>query len=390
MQRSLATFVGSRRQCQQRERAPKKARNWDNEVADKASDGARRARRGYRFQDLHTLGRYFDCLEGDLMSVSAESDEDVTCVRPDGAIRYEQVKTVEEPTQLWSLASVCKKEKGQADRSILGRLYSTKPLPDGSSFVLVFNENVNDSLRVFKQAPQHRTATDMEQARTDISAKLDGVSPSDERDVAWCVDRTSVQVVERTAAALERELRDRLNRVVQSTTGDHLLPDELDDVLERLITQVEAEARADHATIVDGAEVTNRVQSAVSDCMRPFLTSPPAEGRLRSKLEAAGLTEPAIEQNVEMYLAFRSSLRNASIEDRERLRLVTEDVYLVCNAISQRRLAGLLAPGIDSYQATIDATLGLYASDYASSTTDRPTLIRALHDITSRCRNTYV
>ena len=116
---------------------------------------ARRSRRGYYYQDVCALQRCIDMLDGLWKTVTLEGDEDIILVRTRPAGRkYCQVKTVEGPRQLWTAALLCRPEVvAQPATSILGRLFTSRPVPRDAALELILNEEVDAKLRPLCTSP---------------------------------------------------------------------------------------------------------------------------------------------------------------------------------------------------------------------------------------------
>jgi hypothetical protein len=151
---------------------------------------ARRTRRAYSSQDLCSVHACLEALQGVWDRVTPESHEDITCerVRPE-LWRYSQVKTVESPGPAWSIASVTRPEQvGIISTSILGRLFTAKPIPDHAAFELVTNERVAADLwPLCENANVGEPAR--EASRAAIVKRLQGLEPAGGRSTEWCVQR---------------------------------------------------------------------------------------------------------------------------------------------------------------------------------------------------------
>ncbi|MDQ3756328.1 MAG: DUF4297 domain-containing protein [Actinomycetota bacterium] len=360
-------------------------------MADPA-EGARRSRRGYWYQDLYALGRYLDLIDGTWDAVTVESDEDIVCKQagPVAIVRYEQVKTVEDPDQLWSMSMVCSPEKGHPERSILGKLFTGKPLPEGTQFSLVLNENVNATLRALVRS-EDRDAEAVGEAAARASKALASVSPQGDRSIEWCVERLEVDVRERTTDGLEDGLVRRIYELVARVHGVHLLGEELDDVLGHLMDGLQADARGPTRRTVDRSEMDRRLADA---CARVQGTSPaPTSGdssRLRDKLRAAGLDPDEIEHCVEMHLAHRMAVRTADPRRKKEIQQLVDEVFGECVRVALERREGHIADGPAAFRATLDRVVSHYDQyDCKARGFALADLERAVHDITSRCRHRY-
>lgn len=361
-------------------------------MADPA-EGGRRSRRGYWYQDLYALGRYLDLIDGTWDTVTVESDEDIVCEKTgaNAIVRYEQVKTVEGPDQLWSMSTVCSPETGHPERSILGKLFVGKPLPNGTQFALVLNENVNPTLKVLAVPREDRDVEAVRTAAAGASKALAGVSPQDDRTVEWCVERLEVDVRERTTDALEDSLIRRIDALVANTHGVHLLGEELDDVLGHLMDGLQADARDRKRRAVDQSEIERRVADA---CARVQGTSPaPTSGdssRLREKLRVAGLDPDEIEHCVEMHLSHRMAVRSADPRRKKEIQQLVDEVFVECVQAALDRREGRVAAGAPAFRDTFARVRTHYEQgDFQSRGFALADLQRAVHDITSRCRHRY-
>jgi hypothetical protein len=358
------------------------------------AEGARRSRRGYWYQDLYALGRYLDLIEGIWDAVTVETDEDIVCEQTGAisVIRYEQVKTVEDPDQLWSMSMVCSPEKGHRERSILGKLFAGKPLPDGAQFALVLNEGVNATLRVFTVPRENRDVEAVRPAVASASKALDGVPLQDDRSIEWCVERLDVDVRERKTDALEDSLVRRIDELVAGTYGVHLLGEELDDVLGMLMDGLQADARDPVRRTVDRSEIESRLADA---CARVQGAAPAPRSadssRLREKLHAAGLDPEEIEHCVEMHLAHRMAVRGADPRRKKEIQQLVDEVFGECVQAALERREGRVGSGPAAYRDTFERVRIHYErSDCQARGFALADLQRVVHDITSRCRHRYV
>lgn len=205
------------------------------------ASGARRSRRGYYYQDLYTLQCCVVMLHGEWDEVLPEGEEDVTCNRFTPRIhRQVQVKTVENPTSLWTPARLCNPEsRDRPNTSILGRFFTNKDLPDETKFLLLLNEGVNHQLLPLKVGQ----SLDRTEIEAELVHRLDGLHPSSDRTVGWCVQRLEIEELESTAEGLESRIFRSLSNTCQ-LLGHGLLADEIEQLMTHLMQAVQAAARA--------------------------------------------------------------------------------------------------------------------------------------------------
>lgn len=350
--------------------------------------GARRSRRGYYYQDAYSARRCLEMLNGNWDLVHPESDEDVLC-SSSGAEQtcFIQVKTVEGPPRLWTAAELCRPDSpGRPETSILGRLLSGKELPDDAVLVLATNERVAPELRPL-------TNTDPEARREvveDLARRLDGLAPRG-RDLQWCLERLLIEECENTADGLEAQLHRDLGFLALSR-GFPLLPQEVSDLVERILAFVQERSRSpedapitrgDFETLLDGW--ADQIQSQTN------LDVASAQKGLRPKLIAAGMSLEEVQKCEEMRFRFARRRRSAVGDERGALDEVVDEIAMACLDVKTRRKAGNLLPGLPSVQATISAIADLHtARAWRASGVSLASAYGALHDVTGRCQNRYV
>lgn len=366
----------------------------------KPGDSGRRSRRGYRYQDVHALDRCLDLIDGVLDSVEVEGEEDVTCVRRGSSPcqRYEQVKTIEDPSQLWSIAKLTVGEKGEGgkrrpDRSILGKLFIGKRLHDEVEFMLVLNEEVNDDLRVLTKRPEARDATSLAKCTDEIARRLDGLPLPEGFTLQWCAKHLIVDVRSRTIEDLEANVLKRLGNSVETECKIRPLAGEVETVLSLVMDEIALEARHKIAKAFDQGSVRALLQMAFAKVDRPADFLPPGadSSRLRSKLAPLDFDTAMVEKQVSMHLQHRTAFRRADAAQRRAVSDLVDEVFTACSVVTARRTSGELTGGRETYEATIDALREMHVSGkYAARGYSLADLQRAMLDIASRCQHRFV
>ncbi len=325
-------------------------------------------------------------LEGRWDSVLPEGEEDVVCQAEDES-SLAQVKTVEDPTQLWTASLVCRPETpGRIDTSILGRLFTGKTLSDETRFLLVTNERVGRDLRPLTSLDGgNRTGIE-----DDVVTRLEGLA-LDGRDVRWCVERLMIEECENTADGLEAQVERRL-AFVSAGRGFPLLPNELSELLDKLLLHVQERSRDRQAspikrddleTLLD--EWADRIQADTSSNMQ----SP--DEALRPKLEAAGLDPEEIRRCEDMRIRFSRRRRAAVGRERTELDALVDEIAMACLGVKARRNAGDIEPGLGSVEAALASVTELHGQrGWDARDISLATAYGALHDVTGRCQNRYV
>lgn len=149
-----------------------------------------------------------DCLDlhgGRCDEVGFEDHDDVVRVRGPETI-YRQVETSEGGNR-HSIATVCKPETRDAPAtSILGRLFSGKPLDAGTRFCLTLNETPQRDLLSFVSTRDAPEPTPEQRCKDEIETRLAGLPLSDGFSVRWCVDRFHVLLEPRTIEQVENAI----------------------------------------------------------------------------------------------------------------------------------------------------------------------------------------
>ncbi|WP_083418634.1 dsDNA nuclease domain-containing protein [Pseudofrankia sp. BMG5.36] len=351
------------------------------------SDGGRRSRRGYAYQDAVTL---LDCLDmhaGAFDEVSFEALDDIVCVSGDHAV-YRQVKTKEDSTR-HSVATVCQPEiKDRADTSILGRLFTGKRLTENTRFCLLLNEtplsDLND-FRVDRQAGWPQT-TEVECA--DLARRLTNLELPEGVTLSWYIARFHVMVEARTIDQVEAVLIRRLNTAVSDILGQRPLQQELEDILRCLADEVSRDAAAVAVRAWNSADFAAKLSDAVAwvTGRRPDGGTDPLP-TLASKLGKASIPPEEAQRHTDMLLRYRRRYRSAVGDERLQLDHLNDHVFALCSDIAARRRAGEIAEGAASYAATMQAVGALQIpSAPRFSLLDK---VASLHDVTARCQNRY-
>lgn len=350
-------------------------------------DAGRRSRRGFAYQDAVTLLDCLDMHDGAYDSVGFEDLDDIVC-QSGGHATFRQVKTQEDGSR-HSIASVCRPEiKDRAETSIIGRLFSGKPLSDNTRFCLVLNETPQADLGAFKiergdprgpVAPAHCQA---------VIARLEKLPVANGVTVAWYVDRFEVLVEPRTIDQLEDAILRRLAEPVAALLGQPPLHPELEDVLIRLSTVLTRDARAVKARTWDSSTFAAELDGLITAATgrRRDGTDAPLED-LVAKLGKAGLPAPEAEEHARSARAFRLRYRSAIGGERQAMESLYDHVFAICAEVSARRRAGEIAAGPAAYAATVTAVCDRPL--VPARAVSQPDRLAALSEITARCQNRY-
>jgi hypothetical protein len=277
--------------------------------------GARRSRRGFFYQDLYAVRSVLELIDGTWIEVIPESDEDVVCKADDPpATCFVQVKTVENPTQLWSPARLCEPERaGDPATSILGKLFLGKDLDDSCRFLLVVNERVNPALRPLALGRDEDSA----EIRAELASRLGGVEPTG-LSLQACLERFRIEECDNTADALESRIHRRLG-VLLGARSKELLFSEIEAVIGRLVAFVQEKGRGEHHAITREVAEDLVLSSADEVSLETELRMAAVDETLRAKLEAAGLEEAQIRRYDAMRFQFSRARRSAVGGERSAL-----------------------------------------------------------------------
>lgn len=352
-----------------------------------AADGGRRGRRGFAYQDVVTLLDCLDMHEGAFDEVGFEDLDDIVCA-VNGHSIYRQVKTKEDGNR-HSLATVCRPEiKGRVETSILGRLFSGKPITEGTRFNLLLNETPTPDLGGFSNGRGATRGAVPEEPRQEIAERLKDLALPDGVTISWCVDHFDVLVEARTIEQVEDAAIRRLKIPVAHVLGQQPLMDELEEILSRLVSLVSRDARAPQPRRWNAALFAEHLEAVVTRVTgrRPDGGTEPLQS-LASKLAPAGVpAEEAIAQR-DLLLDYRRRYRAAVGGERATFDALNDGVFAVCLEISAKRRAGAIDEGRAAYAATVQAVVGLeLSSPEVVSSSDK---LAALSDVTARCQNRY-
>lgn len=351
-------------------------------------DGGRRSRRGFAYQDAVTLLACLDMEKLGHTQISWEDLEDIQCASGDVPI-YKQVKTQEGAQARFSIAAICRAEKNKDPHtSILGKLFSGKPLPDGALFTLIVNETPNADLYCFLSANDGRDRSHLEVHKQDIVTRLTGLAVSDERDLNWCVDRFEIEVRQRDIEDVENDALRKLEPYAVEMLRAAPLISELDNALTAILTCIAREARAKEVTTWTVEEFQAKLQSCISRAigvgqngeLQPLIP-------LRDKLAPTGVSEEEADRIAETMTRFRRLYRSSVGLQQETYNDLSDDIHAICTEVMAKRRGGEISAGAESYMKTLEQVKNL------PQVTSGEIPLRHAHallsDITARCQNRY-
>jgi hypothetical protein len=356
-------------------------------VTTSALDAGRRSRRGFGYQDAVTLLDCLDLHSGVYDHVGFEELDDIVCVSA-GHATYRQVKTKENASR-HSIATVCRPEiKDRVETSILGRLFSGKPLTDNTRFCLLLNETPSADLNAFKIERGDVRGVVPDAYCRGITDKLRDFDTPDDLEISWFVDRFEVIVEARTIEQVEDLLLHRLGQPVAASLGQAPLLREVEEVLIRLFSLVTRDAMARQARRWDASIFDAALAEAVvaATGRRPDGTTAPLE-TLMSKLAPAGLTPEETAAQNDALLVYRRRYRSAVGGERTLFDSLNDHVFAICSEVSASRRAGEIAPGPIAYAATMMAVCERPL--IPARAVSQPDRLAALSDVTARCENRY-
>lgn len=351
------------------------------------SDGGRRSRRGYAYQDAVTLLDCLDMHEGSFDEVGFEDLDDIICT-VDGNTTYRQVKTKEDGTR-HSIATICTPEKkGKPETSILGRLFSNKPLTEATRFSLLLNETPTPDLGAFETERGDVRGAVPDQHCRDIADRLSALALPNGITIDWCVARLEVLLEPRTIEDVEAKLLTRLNEPVTKLLGALPLHSELVEILIGLSFLVARDARARNPKRWGAALFAEKLQETVTrstgtrsdGSVEPLPT-------LAEKLRPAGIPIQEAQAQTEAMLRYRRRYRSAIGQQRDYFDTLNDHVYAVCTQKSAERRAGKFEGPVGAYAATIEAVSQLQPKEVKAI--PLPDKLAALSDVTARCQNRY-
>lgn len=356
-------------------------------VSESTTDGGRRSRRGYCYQDAVTLLDCLDLCDGVYDSVSFEDLDDIVCMSA-GHATYRQVKT-KEGSSRHSVATVCQPEiRDRGETSILGRLFCGKPRTSGTRFCLVLNETPSADLGAFTIDRGDGRGVVADEHRDRLARKLTELAIPELSGIDWYVDRFEVLVEARTIDQIEDVIIRRLSKPVAAALKQDPLMRELEEVLVRLFSLVARDAMSAISKQWDLNVFDEALQAAVvaATGRRPDGRLEPLE-TLASKLTIAGLTPPEIAAHSDALLRYRRQYRSAVGGERATLDALNDHVFAICSEVSALRRAGEIEPGRPAYGTTVKAVCE--RPIIPARVFSQPDKLAALDDVTARCENRY-
>ncbi|MFD2414844.1 dsDNA nuclease domain-containing protein [Amycolatopsis pigmentata] len=356
-----------------------------------AADGGRRSRRGFAYQDVATLLDCLDMHDGQFEEVGFEDDDDIVCTC-NGHTIYRQVKTSERGHR-HSIATICRPEvNGRVETSILGRLFSGKPVTSGTRFCLLLNETPQPGLAAFVANRGTTRGVVPTEHCLAIQTKLQGLALPDGATISWCLDRFEVLVEARTIEQIEGTVLKRLQKPAEAILGQPPLAAELDDVLARLLGLVAREAAREAMDMTERRWSPDQFSEFLHHALAQS-TGRRADGSieplqtLASKLRPAGVPAAEAKGHVDQMLDYRRRYRAALGGERTRFDVLNDHIFTVCTTISAKRRAGIIRDGPPAYAATVEAATAVeLPPQYAVTVADK---LAALSDVTARCQNRY-
>lgn len=352
------------------------------------SQGGRRARRGYRYQDLYALQCCLDMADCQWDEVIIEGEDDITCVRggPPSERLQVQVKTREDPAQLWSAAQLCYPDKnGRPETSILGRLFNDKPLTDDTRFLLVLNEGIVPPLVPLRERDSERRRS----AEDALIARLQNLTVPGAPDIDWCVGRLQLARQPVSLADLEDRNFRRLGFLCK-TIGKQLLPDEVEQVLGAMMGLVEARGRSQQVRPITKAEVqevlaaeadvaADRVGAALQGNQTPLI----------EKLAAVNIVGEEADRVLQLRHRFARSMRSAVGRELQEYRQLLDDIFSECHTLRVRANEGTIPRGAALHRQSIEAAKAV-VHGFGSATVARPSqALGAMYEITGRCQHRF-
>lgn len=327
------------------------------------------------------------CTKGAFDAVGFEDLDDIVCA-VNGHSTYRQVKTKEDGTR-HSVATMCRPEiKDRIETSSLGRLFSGKPLTEGTRFCLLLNETPTPDLGEFSTGRNVIRGAVSEGVRRGVAERLKDLALPEGMTISWCVDRFEVLVEARTIEQVEDAAIRRLKMPVIRVLSQQPLLEELEEVLSRLVGLVSRDARAPLPRRWSGDFFATQLEEAVMRVtgrrpdggIEPLLS-------MASKLAPAGVPAEEADAQRDVLLDYRRRYRSSVGGERAVFDSLNDHVFAVCTEISAERRARIIDEGPAAYAATVQAVAGLELSrPDVMSFSDK---LAALSDVTARCQNRY-
>ena len=284
---------------------------------------------------------------------------------------------------------MCRPEfKNRVETSILGRLFSGKPLTDNTRFCLLLNETPIADLDAFKIDRGDVRGVVPDEDCCGLAEKLRDLDTPDGLEISWFVDRFEVMVEARTIEQVEDLILHRLEQPVSASLGQAPLLREVEDVLIRLSSLVARDAMARQPRRCDASAFEAALADAVvaATGRRTDGTTAPLQS-LKSKLGPAGLTPEETAAQSDALLVYRRRYRSAVGGERAQFDSLNDHVFAICSEVSASRRAGQIAPGPIAYAATMMAVCERPL--VPAREVSQPDRLAALSDVTARCENRY-
>jgi hypothetical protein len=350
------------------------------------------ARVGLSFQDHVAATFMLQMLADDrLVEVWCETQDDVTLIwQSDGAqvVEFVQVKSAERD-HLWSVAELCRREKGRPGTSVLERSLAHDRADEPATFRLVTTRGVAKELAVLTNPLDSpaRGESALQAIHKKIPIALHAVKSPNGHDALHWLQRTLWEVRHSEDAVRSANVLRLTSAVYEG--GNFLALDQSEDLYARVVKLAFDAALA--KWMIDPlskrlrrGDFVSKIQKMVFDASHPTAQ----RNKLRRKLEAAQLGNDVVAGAERHRQAYRSERLRPKYVTTTAADLIDLEVDAVLQRLRSQLESGL-HPDSTTFHSVCTEDLELLRQEMASHNVPRFYVQGCMYDMTDRCLHRF-
>lgn len=374
----------------------KKGREWPSvDAAKPIEEGGPDARKGFNYQDEIAVSFLLDMIEDNsIVKIHCETHDDILIVRAtegtnQRSAEYVQVKATE-PSQLWTVATLCQRKDGKEGTSVLERSLAHDCHKEHSRFRILTLRQVSPDLKILTnpissvgREPGCKALQDLKQ---EIDKKRPGlVSPKGNDSAFWLNNCLWDECHKEEAIRTSNRLR---VFQISSAQNNTLLRDAIDSLLDDMRAWVKSAGAAKWEPDRDKKIIMREQLIAWWDQRILELTSAggASGGKLVRKMKAAHLPQDVINLAVDLRRRYSSSLRTSRYADYENTEELLSRVRAEAISLRSRYTAGQLDVDAPTFHSMCLDRMDAINSERPKGEPDRSSFLKGcLYDIADRC-----
>lgn len=373
-----------------------KVPEWPSvDVAKPIEEGGTDARKGFNYQDEIAVSFLLDMMEDEsIVKIHCETHDDILIVRAtkdadQNCAEYVQVKATE-PSQLWTVATLCQRKNRKEGTSVLERSLAHDCHKEHSRFRILTLRQVSPELKILTNpvgsVGREPNSDGVQELKKAIDEKRPGLVSPRGNDSAFWLDNCHWD--ERHS---EESIRTS-NRLrvfhISSAQSNTLLPDAVDSLLDDMRIWVKEAGAAKWEPDRNKKIITSEQLIAWWDQRVAELTSAggASGGKLVRKMKAAHLPQDVINLAVDLRRRYTRSLRMPRYADDENTEELLSRVRAEAISLRSRYIAGQLEVNPPSFHALCLDRMDVINGERPPGEPDRSSFLKGcLYDIADRC-----